>query len=348
VRTFNVSFTPSIYYFYLFIYYLCLAVMLLSSHARLKWIGFLFVSLVSIAIFFILLCQNVTFKKAKKFKYRKIRTQYAHCVGLASCSAILFASSIIAFSFSRQLAWSATLYISSLIALFFSVTIFLSESEYFEKYYKGGIAWLIKLAWLAVTFYCYALARHTFMTLADLTYEQTSSRLTVIGYAGLMTALFISASMVAIFWIVLFFENAHVAYGNKQLVMKRNATPIIIPVIATTIMTWNILSTNTSPVLNFAFSVVVPLETRDTFTCHNQQLYIPDGVTRYYLEAGKNDYRVFEHHDKQWEVRRLACQDTKPWYRLSEIKNREDLVTEKLQALSKAAQAMQHTILRLP
>ncbi|MEZ3499990.1 hypothetical protein HP564_10675 [Pantoea sp. KPR_PJ] len=319
--------------------------MLLSSHDRFKWIAFLLVSIISIAIFFVLLCQNFSFKKKKKFKYRHLRTQYEHCVGLACCSTILFALSIIAFHLSQQIEWSATLYISSLIALFFSVTIFLAENEYFEKYYKNGISWLIRLAWLGVTFYCYAFARHTFMTLADLTYEQTSSRLTVIGYAGLMTALFISASLVAIFWIVLFFENTPVYHGNKRLTMKRDATPIIIPVIATTVMTWSIFSTHTSPVLNFAFNVIVPLETRDTFTCHNQQRYIPDAVTRYYLDAGKGNYRVFEQHDGKWEVRRLECQEKKPGYRLSEINNREELVTEKLKRMGREAQAMQNTLL---
>lgn len=348
MRTFKISFTPSIYYFYLFAYTLCLIVMVLSSDVPFKWIKCLFIFLACIAIFFILLCQNFTFKKANKFKQRRIRTQYTHCVALASCSTLLFVAGVIAFNLSSELSWPATFFLFSYIALFFSLSLFLSESEYFEKHYKEGITWLFKLAWIAVTFYCYALARHTFMTLADLTYEQTATRLTVIGYAGILTTLFISAVMMILFLGVVSFETASVSHGNKQLIMKRDVNPILIPVLITPLIAWSYFSTHTSPVLNFAFSVIVPLETRDTFTCHNQQLYIPDGVTRYYLEAGKNDYRVFEHHDKQWEVRRLACQDTKPWYRLSEIKNREDLVTEKLQALSKAAQAMQHTILRLP
>ncbi|RPE04713.1 hypothetical protein BBB56_02445 [Candidatus Pantoea deserta] len=348
MRSFKVSFTPSIYYFYLFSYYLCVVVILLSSQARFKWIAFLCASLICIAIFFILLCQNFRFKQAKKFRYRKIQTHYPRCVALGSCSALLFTLSVIAFTFSQQLAFPATLYIASLIALFFSVRLFLAESDHFEKYYQGGIAWLIRLAWIAVTFYCYSLARHTFMTLADLTYEQTATRLTVIGYAGLLTALFISASLVTVFWILLLFENASVVCGNKPLIMKRNALPVVIPVIATAVITWNIFSTNTSPVLNFTFSVIVPLETRDTFICHKQQRYIPDAVARYYLEAGENSWRVFERQNNGWEVRRLECQHKAPGYRLSEIKNREELVSEKLQALGENARAMQRALLPSP
>ncbi|MEB5972251.1 hypothetical protein ACWXVW_18060 [Pantoea dispersa] len=332
-----------IYFYYAAIYYFCISITFLAKTETAKRsITALVLFLFSLIIFFTFMAKGF-FRTPphkgiiKNPKHRKIITQYNSSIVLALYSSIIFFCAILSYLFQTEKTVSLLLLLSSTVLLFLSSSVFLSESNIYNQHYKSATSWIVKIGWIAGSFYAYAQARHDFMNIADLTYDQTASRFCVILYAGLILITYVSLAVASAGVALFFFEETSTNVNKKDIIIIRDSSPLFIPLTMTAFVTLLIIISNLKPVFNTALNISIPVDATETFKCNGASMMLAGEGEKYYLLLNEGEYRVFTHKNKNWYSSRLTCLKEKPYFEISEIKNKKDIITSNFENLKKNA-----------
>jgi len=332
-----------IYFYYAVIYYFCISITLLAKIETVKRsITALVLFLFSLIIFFTFMAKGFFRSPSHKGiikspKHRKIITQYNSSIVLALYSSIIFFCAILSYLFQTEKTVSLLLLISSTVLLFLSSSVFLSESNIYNQHYKSATSWIVKIGWIVGSFYAYAQARHDFMNIADLTYDQTASRFCVILYAGLILMTYVSLAVTSAGVALFFFEKTSTNVNKKDIIFIRDSFPLFIPLTMTAIVTLLIITSNLKLVFNTALNISIPVDATETFKCNDASMMLAGKGEKYYLLLNEGEYRVFTHRNENWYSSRLTCLKEKPYFETSEIKNKEDIIKSNFENLKKNA-----------
>lgn len=343
MKSFKVKANDIIYFYYAVVYYLCLSLILIFTMPPDKRaISSLLFFMLFLVMFFIFMSKGF-FKKSRrkivkrKHKEKRIRITYNVSVALALFSSLIFLCAIITYIASDDLTGPFTFLLISLISLFVSLSIFLSESENYNQHYKNAASGIVKTGWIGGSFYAYALARHDFMRLADLTYEQTASRFFVIIYAGLTVIAIVSLVITSISLVLTIFEKVSINVNGRAMIIARDSFPLTIPLFMTALVVLLLYLSNAKPIFNTALEISIPLDTTDTFKCNGTTMLLSEEGEHYYFLVKENEYRVFTLKHDGWYSARLNCYKEKPYFRLSDIQSKKEIVTSNFKAIEKNA-----------
>lgn len=332
-----------IYFYYAAIYYFCISIILIGQADPVnRSIVSLLLFLVSLGLFFIFMTKGFFTKRPRKshakLRYkRKIKTEYSSSITFALISSVSFLLAIVCYALLNDKILSFTWMLISLVLFFVASSIFLSENHTYNQHYKSALSWIVKIGWIAGSFYAYALARHDFMNIADLTYEQTASRFYVILYAGLIVVTY-SASLVILAGLFLYkFEEKSINVNAKEIWIIRDSSPLSVPISMAAMVILLMLISNTKLIFNTALNISIPVDTTNTFKCNGTPMVLGNKGEHYYLLVKEDEYRVFTYRDNNWYALRLSCHKDKPYFSTSEIKSKREIVESNFSSIKKNA-----------
>lgn len=264
-------------------------------------------------------------------------SEYSFSINLAFCSSVLFLLSILTYVFLTDKTISFLLLLSSTGLIYICSAIFLSENHAYTQHYKSPLSWIVRISWVAGSFYAYALARHDFMNIADLAYDQTASRFFVILYAGLIVMAYISLAVTSAGLFFYKFEDTSLTDNKKEVRIIRESFPLFIPLSMTAIISILIFISNTKLIFNTALNISIPVDTTDTFKCNDTSMVLGSEGDHYYLLVDKGEYRVFTYKHDDWYVSALNCRKEKPYFILTDIKRKNEIISDNFSGIIKNA-----------
>lgn len=222
------------------------------------------------------------------------------------------------------------------VILFFLALIFLGVATYLYldfigeggRHFNKISTFVIKSSWVVISFGSYFFSRSIFMNAADMPYDQVITKASVLGYAFLLySIIYINLSVFLIIWLIILSKVTKNRAGRGRVY---SSYVIFIPCILFWLMASGFYNLNSSNIMKLMFNVTIPMDSRDTFFCHDTYMKVnsfPDAV---YMKVDESDYRLAMPVKYEYKFIRLKCSDFPPYYSLKSVKVESDLKYSRL------------------
>ncbi|KAA9000700.1 hypothetical protein FJU30_10845 [Affinibrenneria salicis] len=257
-----------------------------------------------------------------------LMSQYALSIRLSLLASLVFLISCVLFRFSSRLGITPFIMCAVVFCalMYMALCFYISNSERGDGAVKNIFWTFFKISWLAVSVYCYALARDFFMEVIDIPYEQVISKVTVLGYSIVLFVMSYLAFASFAILIIVFFENKKINFAEKTIRLENySSAPILVPLFCAWYIFFIIYMVNASSIANYVFNVTIPLDTRTDFFCHNRYMIIDEQPNAVYMTVPRDGYRAFVPVRGSWQTYRLTCITDAPYYSYQPVKLKSDL-----------------------
>jgi len=227
------------------------------------------------------------------------------------------------YRFHGSIEYSVIFFLAALISLGVATYFYLDFIGEGGRYFNKISAFIIKSSWVVLSFGAYLFSRSIFMTATDMPYDQVVTKSSVLGYAFLLYSfIYINLSIFLILWLSLLSKVTKSRTGRGKIY---SSYVIFVPCILFWIMASGAYGLNSSNVMKLIFNVTIPMDSRDTFFCHDTYMKVNAFPEAVYMKVGESDYRLAIPIRYEYKFIRLKCSDFPPYYSLNSVKVESDL-----------------------
>lgn len=197
--------------------------------------------------------------------------------------------------------------------------------------YNVLFSFIFRCSWLVVFFISYVIAKNAMMEVADITFEASATKLTVISLACIYFILFyFSLVMCGSVFLTFLEKKETVAKSRLDYIITLPALPFMLLIVSSWMIFYVAFNVNLQTLFNYVMTRTVALDTRNTFSCNDRYLTIKALPRARYLTVGENDYRIFAPSKQLYSTWRLKCVSTPPGYRYWPVMDADDVVNAQL------------------
>jgi hypothetical protein len=216
------------------------------------------------------------------------------------------------------------LFLATSFICFYSSFYFYVESLGEKKEHIRRLSALaFKVSWFVIPLGSYFISRSIFMSMTDIPYEQIITKVSVFGYAVLLyTMVYIG---IAVLFIIVIGLSERVVRNKNQHKKTYSSVIFFLPAM----LFWGVVYLYTFPniyiVMQGIFRVTIPMDTRDTFFCHEKYRAISSLKDARYMKVKDGDYRLVLPYNYEYNFFRLECTNYPPFYKIIPIENKWSL-----------------------
>jgi len=313
---------PKMFYWFVIFCYL-LSIMLLTppslkNYPMMIWLAMLFVSAFVVWL-------GIFKKNRGRLRSLKHSTLYNTVVSLCCLHSLTFLAGCFCYKYRyhESIEYSVIFFIFAIISLGVATYLYLGfvgkEASHFNKISN----FIVKSSWVVLSFGSYFFSRSIFMNATDIPYDQVITKSSVLGYAFLLYSfIYIHLSIFFIAWLGFISKVKKSRVGRKKVY---SSYVIFVPCLFFWVVASGSYNVNSLNIMKLIFNVTIPLDSRDTFFCHDTYMRVNLFPNAVYMKVGESDYRLAIPVRYEYKFIRLTCSEHSPYYRLNSVKVESDL-----------------------
>lgn len=312
---------PSAYYWFAVLSYM-LSFLFLTPKDSEAFPAVVWINTVGACILIII--SRLTNGRCLKISSLKHVTTYNSIITLGFLQLACFSLACLLYRFhdSVGLNYSVIFFVLSLFALCLMVYFyfdFLNGAQHINRI----SVFLFKMSWLLVSIWIYSFSRSIFMQAADIPYEQTLTKISVLGYAFLIISfIYVSLSLLLVMLLLLLQKVKRLKPGRKKIY---SSFAVFVPCFLFWVTLSSFYQVNLLNTMKVVFNVTMPMDSRDTFYCHDMYMRSKLLETAIYIKVSDSDYRAALPYNFEYQFLRLKCSELPPYYVITPVEDANDL-----------------------
>lgn len=206
-----------------------------------------------------------------------------------------------------------------------------------EKIITQRVRLAVKYSWVIVSLISYYLARSLTANSWDIPFDSTFNKLITI----ITALLFIFVFYYSIYFIaiaILASLAPQTRKTKKRLPFNSNhSLSIFAPLFIIGYISYIAFNIQTLSIIKFGFEFAIKYDTRDTFFCNNQYMFLDNYPDAHYMFISDGNYRALIPRGDELFISRLSCTNSEPFYSLVSVEDKKGL---RISALEKRATAL--------
>lgn len=312
---------PSAYYWFIILSYM-VSLLFLTPEKSVAFPAVVWIIMAGICA--LIISSKLTGGRCLRINSLKHVTIYNSIISLGFLQSACFSLACLLYRFhdSIGLSYSLIFFIFSLFALCLMVYFyvdFLSGSQHVSRI----SVFILKVSWVFVSIWIYSLSRSIFMHSVDIPYEQTVTKVSVLGYALLLISfVYVYLGVLSVMLLFLLQKVKRLKSGRKKVY---SSFVVFIPSFFFWITMSSIYQVNLLNAMKVVFNVTMPMDARDTFFCHDTYMRSRLLKKAIYIKVSDSDYRVALPYNFEYQFLRLRCLESSPYYAIIPVEDADNL-----------------------